>query len=284
MSRSTPFEDDSPAPLSAGATGAMRDLGNRVAESLASALFSGDYPPGSLLPKEVDLAERFAVSRASIRTGLQSLTALGIISRHAGQGTVVREYGDWNILDPLVTRWMADYASPNPEILRQIFEFRRTTEPFISALAAERATARDLMAIEDGFLGMERTLEETALGEPLPRAFSEHDVAFHAAIYRATHNLVWAQLAHILRPTILMVIRKTNDAAGELRDSLERHRRLLESIRLRQPEAAFRAAVRVMARTGQDLGLDTGDVEPEPAMLARLWASEDPGPGKRSGT
>ncbi|MBB4265527.1 FadR/GntR family transcriptional regulator [Roseospira visakhapatnamensis] len=277
MSRPAPSQDNSPPPLPAGPHGTTRDLGNRVAESLARALFSGQYPAGSLLPKELELAERFCVSRASVRAGLQSLTALGIISRHAGQGTMVREYGDWNILDPLVTRWMADYAAPNPEILRQIFEFRRTTEPFISALAAERATARDLMAIEDEFLGMERTLEDTALGATLPRAFSEHDVAFHAAIYRATHNLVWAQLAHILRPTILIVIRKTNDTADELRDSLGRHRRLMESIRLRQPEAAFRAAVRVMTRTGLDLGLEDPDAIADPDLLAHAWMSTPPG-------
>ncbi len=88
--------------------------------------------------------------------------------------------------------------------------------------------------------------------------FSDSDVEFHAAIYRATHNLVWSQLAHILRPSILLVIRKSNDTAQELRDSLERHRRLMECIRLRQPEAAFEAAVSVMERTGLDLGLHDG--------------------------
>ncbi|KAA5604667.1 FadR family transcriptional regulator [Roseospira marina] len=299
-------------PLDGGPTGTpnsgtARDQGSRVAERLAHELFSGTYPPGTLLPREVDLAERFAVSRATIRAGLQSLTSLGIISRHAGQGTVVREYGDWNILDPFVTRWMADYAAPNPEILRQIFEFRRATEPFISAQAAVRANARNLAAIEEGYLGMERALNE-AERRPAPvpatppgtgpetspgtspgtseseeadarlaAAFTESDVAFHAAIYRATHNLVWSQLAHILRPTILIVIRKTNDTAEELRDSLERHRRLMECIRLRQPEAAFSAAVHVMARTGQDLGLDGRDAMADPALLARAWASPVPG-------
>ncbi|MQX35061.1 FCD domain-containing protein [Roseospira navarrensis] len=269
------------APL-ARARGAGRDQGSRVAERLARDLFSGTYPPGSLLPREVDLAETFQVSRASVRAGLQSLAALGIISRHAGQGTVVREYGDWSILDPVVTRWMADYAGPNPEILRQIFEFRRVTEPFISAQAAERANARDLAEIEDGFLGMERALAETRMDAELPEAFSESDVAFHAAIYRATHNLVWSQLSHILRPTILIVIRKTNNTADELRDSLERHHRLMECIRLRQPQAAFDAAVHVMARTGQDLGLETGGAPADIALLARPWACPVPGPNDGS--
>jgi DNA-binding FadR family transcriptional regulator len=207
-----------------------------------------------------------------VRAGLQNLTALGIITRLAGQGTTVRDYGDWNILDPLVIRWMAEYAAPNPEILRQIFEFRRTTEPFISAQAARRANARDLAAIEDGYLGMVRALETAEAAD-----FTESDVAFHAAIYRATHNLVWSQLAHILRPTIKIVIQKTNNSAAELRDGLARHHRLMECIRLRQPEAAFEAAVHVMARTGLDLGL-SGDGAPEDAArLAPAWARSNLG-------
>ncbi len=237
------------------------DLGYKVATRLASDLFSGAYRPGDLLPKEVDLVESFRVSRASVRSGLQTLVSLGIVRRQSGQGTVVSEYRDWNVLDPMVTGWMSQYANPHPEFLREIYQFRRSTEPFIAAVAARRATARDLVGIEEAFLAMERALEGadgTKSAVDLPE-FSISDVEFHAAIYRATHNLVWAQLAHILRPSILLVIRKSNDTAEELRDSLERHRKLMECIRLRQPKAAFDAAVSVMDRTGLDLGLWEGD-------------------------
>lgn len=242
------------------AQGIPQDLGHKIATRLAEDLFSGTYRPGDLLPKEIELADTFGISRASVRSGLQTLVSLGMVRRHSGQGTVVTEYRDWNMLDPMVTGWMSEYATPNPEFLREIYEFRRSTEPFIAALAARRATARDLAAIEDAFLAMEQALHgekgsKSALDLP---EFSIADVEFHAAIYRATHNLVWGQLAHILRPSILLVIRKSNDTADELRDSLERHRALMESIRLRQPDAAFDAAVSVMDRTGFDLGLQAG--------------------------
>ncbi len=212
------------------------DLGKRMAERLARDLFSGHYPPGSFLPKEAELCDRFEMSRASVRGGLQLLVALGIVTRISGQGTVVREYRDWNLLDPLVTRWMADYAAPNLEFLREIFEFRHAVEPFIAMIAAQRATARDLLAIEEAFSGMERSLDSERMTWE-GRGFSDYDIEFHAAIYRATHNVVWGQLAHILRPSIMLVIAKSNDTADELRDSLERHRRLMECIRLRQVEA-----------------------------------------------
>ena len=251
-------------------TSSNRDLGRQLAETLAADIFSGQYRPGELLPKELELGELHGMSRASVRNGLQILESLGIISRIAGQGTLVEEYREWNILDPLVTRWMAEHATPNPEFVREIYEFRHAVEPFIASLAAARANARDLLAMEDAYAGMAASVESGTL-EHEGLGFTDYDVAFHAAIYRATHNLVWSQLATILRPSILLVIRKSNDTAEELRDSLGRHRHLMECIRLRQPEAAQQAARHVMSRTAFDLGLqaDTDAIPMLDALAAR---------------
>ena len=272
------------------AAGGRGEVGNLVTDHLARRIFSGDLKPGDPIPTETDLVTQFGISRASVRSGLQTLATLGIIERQAGRGTIVLEHREWNFLDPMVTNWMASNEAPNPEFLREVFEFRRTTEPLISALAATRATARDLLAIEEAYTVMERNWE-TGRSDGEESAFTNADIAFHAAIYRATHNLVWAQLAHILRPSILLVIRTSNDTADELRDSVGRHRRLMEAIRMRDPEAAFDAALRVMNRTGYDLGL-MAERDDDDEILARLRArlnrassdTETGGPSKTPGT
>ncbi|KJS37071.1 MAG: GntR family transcriptional regulator [Rhodospirillaceae bacterium BRH_c57] len=255
------------------ATSSRGERGNQITDYLARRIFSGELLPGDVAPKETELADTFAISRASVRSGLAPLAALGIIQRQAGRGTTVQEYSEWTILDPAVTGWMVDYAAPNPAFLREIFEFRRTTEPLVAAMAASRAKACDTVAIEEAFDAMARHCDDERSGER-DSAFTLADIDFHSAIYRATHNLVWAQLAHILRPSILLVIRQSNDTADELRDSLERHRTLMDSIRLRNPEAAFDAALRVMNRTGHDLGLSSPPGDDD--VLARLRARISP--------
>lgn len=245
------------------------ETGNQVTEYLARRIFSGDLLPGDLVPKETELTGMFGISRASVRSGLAPLAALGIIDRQAGRGTTVQEYREWSILDPAVTGWMVDHAAPNPGFLREIFEFRRTNEPLIAAVAATRATARDLVAIEDAYQAMTVSIENRAEdGGDTP--FTLADIAFHTAIYRATHNLVWAQLAHMLQPSILLVIRQSNNTADELQDSLKRHQALMDAIRRRDPEAAFDAAIRVMDRTGYDLGLRQS--QEDDSILSRLRA------------
>lgn len=60
-----------------------------VARSLAEAISSGTYPVGTLLPTEIELAERFGVSRATVRTALSNLQQLGLVSRKRNVGTRV---------------------------------------------------------------------------------------------------------------------------------------------------------------------------------------------------
>ncbi|MFC3284856.1 FadR/GntR family transcriptional regulator [Litchfieldella rifensis] len=226
-----------------------------IAEQLAEAIFSGVYAPGDFVPKELDLCEQFSVSRSTVRSALQTLVAAGMVKRISGQGSRVRELTEWHLLDPRVSEWMARFAQPNPRICREIFAFRVAVEPFVARLAAENATAADLLEIETAYHGMIRALE-TPDHHYQGISHDDHDVAFHEAIFAATHNLLWSQISHVLKPAIALLVETSNHSADELNDSMERHRRLMEAIRLRQPEQAEAAALSVLERTGLDLGLE----------------------------
>ncbi|WP_069385182.1 FadR/GntR family transcriptional regulator [Halomonas caseinilytica] len=229
-----------------------------IAEHLAEAIFAGRYRPGDFVPKEVDLAQQFGLNRSAVRSDLRMLVDVGIIERISGHGSKVRDYEAWNILDAQVTDWMTRYAAPNPRIQREILAFRLDVEPYVAMTAARRATARDLVAIEEAFEGMGQHLHNATCTEQR-RLHSEHDVAFHVAIFKATHNIVWAQLSHILRPSIHLLIEMSNISATDPEASLERHRQVMESIRARRPADAFRAAQAVLAGTASALGIEPGE-------------------------
>lgn len=60
-----------------------------VARALAEAIAAGRHPVGSILPNELELAEQFAVSRATVRAAMRELQASGLISRKKNAGTRV---------------------------------------------------------------------------------------------------------------------------------------------------------------------------------------------------
>lgn len=237
-----------------------------MAEALAQAILSGTFAPGDTFPREMDLCQHFQVSRNRVRNALASLASAGLVERTAGRGTRVRNIDEWHLLDPQVSGWIATLATPHPSLLREIFAFRLAAEPYVAELAALNATAEDLAAIEAAFAGMSRTADAQALRHE----HAEHDLAFHAAIYRASHNLVWHQMGHLLRPSITVLIQHSHYRAGSLADSLARHRRVMEAIRQRQPEAARQAAEQVLERTARDLGVNRGGRCPGGVTASRI--------------
>ncbi|MFC3390778.1 FadR/GntR family transcriptional regulator [Aidingimonas halophila] len=226
-----------------------------IAEHLAEAIFNGHYEPGDFVPKELDLCENYGVSRSTVRSALQTLVAAGMIKRISGQGSRVTELSEWHLLNPRVSDWMARFARPNPRFQREIFSFRVAVEPFMARLAAENAGAADLLDLETAYHGMVEALNRDD-NQYQGISYDEYDIAFHEAIFAATHNVLWSQVSHMLKPAIALLVGTTNQSADELDDSMERHRRLMDAIRLRQPEEAEKAALSVLERTGRDLGMD----------------------------
>lgn len=236
-----------------------------LATTLAHAVLSGHWASGDTFPRELDLCQHFDASRNRIRNALASLVSAGLIERTAGRGTVVRDIADWHLLDPQVSDWMAGLETPHPQLVREVYAFRLSAEPYVTELAALNATAQDLAHLEAAFEGM----RESA-GDPSRREeHADYDVAFHQAVYRASHNLVWHQMGHLLRPSIMQLIKTSHHQVGNLDDSLKRHRRVMEAIRLQQPDAAHEAAKQVLERTAADLG---GDLKGRPLKTSVLPA------------
>jgi DNA-binding GntR family transcriptional regulator len=61
----------------------------RVRGELEGRLANGDYPPGSLMPTEIELAREFDTSRFTIREALRWLHERGYVERRQGVGTRV---------------------------------------------------------------------------------------------------------------------------------------------------------------------------------------------------
>ncbi|WP_199287848.1 FadR/GntR family transcriptional regulator [Kushneria phosphatilytica] len=240
-----------------------------IAEMLIRDILAGHYQPGDFIPRELDLCQQFDLSRNVVRRQLSMLVDGGIIERISGHGSRVLPWQSWNILDPVVTDWIARFAAPNQEILKEILVFRLSVEPFVAMTAAQQATAHDLVAIEEAWNALYRDFYASPDGPPR-HMHNDHDVAFHVAIYRATHNVVWSRLSHVLRPSIQLVVVESNTSTPNPEESLDRHRALMESIRMRQPGQAFEAAREVLRGTAMALGMDTAQ-EPLPQDMAGAW-------------
>src|SRR5205085_7934992 len=77
---------------------------NRLYEEVArqiETMIVEQMKPGDMLPPERQLAEKFGVSRSSIRDAIRRLEHIGLVEPRQGSGTVVRELSADAVVNPL---------------------------------------------------------------------------------------------------------------------------------------------------------------------------------------
>jgi len=73
----------------------------RVASALRGDIESGRWKVGEQMPTEVELVERFAVSRNTVRQALNVLLARNLVTRRQGRGTFVAPHGLSHVIGEL---------------------------------------------------------------------------------------------------------------------------------------------------------------------------------------
>jgi GntR family transcriptional repressor for pyruvate dehydrogenase complex len=197
-----------------------------VTRHVSALIFRGEVRPGQRLPPERELAAQVGVSRISVRSGLRSLAAKGVLVTRHGAGTFVADGPP--VLDSEPLGLLAALHGFTPH---EMFEARRTLEVGVAGLAASNATGGQLAAIADEVTGMFASLED-------PQTFLVHDIRFHRAIATASCNPILAALVQMVSVIFYDVCRRTADKTGEQRSGAEMHRRIYQAIRAHDPGRA----------------------------------------------
>jgi GntR family transcriptional regulator, hexuronate regulon transcriptional repressor len=205
---------------------ADRRLFQNVAEQIMEMIQAGEFPPGSRLPGERELAERFGVSRVTIREAEIALQAMGKVRIRTGSGVYVTEAGGDDDL-PCISAF-------------ELTEARSLFESEAAALAAPIISDELLEKLDDLLQMMASETDED-------RFANEADREFHMTIASASGN---AAITYVIKSlwrlrTDVPEVRAMhesichNDGAARM----EEHAEIVRALRSRDPAAA-RAAMR----------------------------------------
>ena len=222
-----------------------RQSGNHVAREIANLIVTGAWQEGSMLPREIELASQFAVSRTSIRESLSILKAKGLIVARQKAGTHVRERINWNMLDAELLEWTWAQR-PSEEFARQLLQVRRIVEPEASAICAERGSDTALARIERAYREMDAAGMDSS-------AYSEPDLRFHHGILTATGNEFLVAFGATVEAALRMSFELSTLNPGAPRKSLPYHRAILDEIWARNPGGARAAMHRLMDLTERNI-------------------------------
>jgi DNA-binding FadR family transcriptional regulator len=199
-------------------------LYHSVAEQIKELIKDGAFPPGSRLPGERELAERFDVSRVTIREAEIALQALGYINIKTGSGVYV--------LDPVGEE---SHGLPNISAF-ELTEARLLFESEAAALAARQISDETLRHLED-------LVETMSQEDPKSDATERADREFHLTIATASGNAAVKYIVETLWKirTELPAVREVHAAICSVEtagDRHDEHSRVLKALRDRDVAAA----------------------------------------------
>jgi len=199
------------------------------AEAQVERLITEGYlKAGDRLPSEKELGAKLKVSKTVIREAIRSLAAKGLVEVRAGSGTYVLDLDQEIVARPLSLLLRSHTLDP-----QHIHEVREVLEVRIAGLAAERAQAADIEAMEASI----RKLQKPRLAAV---EYAEADLEFHHCLARATGNLLFSLLVDslngVMKEVRLLAFRADGPAAAER--AVLYHSRILEKVRARDRQGA----------------------------------------------
>jgi len=214
---------------------APRGLTHELVERLTAEIVNGKLSPGSRLPTEQEMIAATGVSRTVVREAVAALRAEGLVITRQGVGAFVAE----GVRRPF--RINSDELRSLREVI-EVMELRTGVEIESAGLAAERASADHVRAIERAFAAIDRAI---AHGE----SAVDQDFAFHRSIAQATGNPQFPRFLDYLgrfiipRQTVRVAAGSASDRRAYLDLIQSEHREIVQAIRTHAVQKA-RSAMR----------------------------------------
>jgi GntR family transcriptional repressor for pyruvate dehydrogenase complex len=217
----------------------------QVAEQIEKRILDGELRSGDRLPTERHLAEQFHVSRTAVREAMKILAQKGLVDMRPGRGTIVIDGANaamQDSIDLVMKLRLGEVGGSN-----NLVEVREILEIEIAALAAARATEKEIAAMREAVKIMDESLDDAD-------AFIAADNRFHEALAQATQNTLIFILVNSIVNLLSEQRKQIFDVEGGPQRGQIHHRRILESVARRDPQAARDAMRSHLRQVREDVG------------------------------
>ena len=200
-------------------------------EAIKSYIEQHGLGPGDPLPSEAALARELGSSRASLREGIKSLEAVGIVEVRHGEGIFVKPFSFEAIFNNLPYSFVADGRS-----LHELTQVRAALEEGLVRMVVSKAD-------KDYLDGLRRLTDRMQIRADEGQAFEEEDRQFHAELYRPLGNLFVLRLVELFWE-VFNRLNKASPATIERTDllrSAQEHQAILVALEQGDPQRASEA-------------------------------------------
>lgn len=223
-----------------------QNITQRIVDALGRRIVAGKYIPEETFLFEQDLIDEFGASRNAVREAVKTLAGKNMVVSARKKGTSVRPAEDWNLLDAQIIDWMIDEKSTSEKLIQALSELRKIVEPEAAALAARKASSKQILRLFECYEMMVENTDDVELS-----VF--WDAEYHKALLEASGNPLLRSLAQaierLLRSNFNLF---TNANEGFIRN-IPDHLWIAEAIRDRDPNLARQRAADLLNKNENDI-------------------------------
>lgn len=219
-----------------------RPVTQQVVQHLQRMIAERELVPGSRLPPQRELAERFNVSRASLREAVLQLESMGVIRVEPSRGAFVSDALERRL--SVVDHWrFSDHYSE-----AEVYQLRYALEGFTVRLSARRATVEDVAQLR----AINAAMLEALRAEDLPTA-TERDFDLHIAIIELAGNRAVREIIQLYKPVILESQRLPLSDRERLLEPVQEHEAVIRALERHDGDVATVAMRHHIARAAERL-------------------------------
>lgn len=224
---------------------AKTGVSDLLVERILGFVTAGRLKAGDKLPSERELAERFGVSRPTVREAMRALSVLGVIEVRHGGGAFVSQLDATDLLGPLNF-----FLSLSEVSVQKLYDARRLIEGEICAQAAVSPSEEDLARLE-------ALIEEQRKVSNYAEEYLKLDSLFHKQLGEMSGNPFLSRASESLNVLGIEFRQHAARSKGTPARSIQDHRNIVAAIRDGDAQRARDAMVahmdQVMASTSAAL-------------------------------
>lgn len=183
-----------------------------LADALLARIFRGEYPPGSRLPPERQLATDLGVDRTTLRMALKQLQRMNLLEARHGSGIEVLDYREHGGLEVLAAIFALDDLPLEGSFIVEALDFWVEVFGMTAAKAIGRMSLDDLRQVE-------RLLDRAVAVAGDPDALVEALIELTDGVARLSGSVLVRMLStstRSLRRRVMQLLPATADVAGLL--------------------------------------------------------------------
>lgn len=203
-------------------------LSSNIVQQIRQAILKEHLKPGDRLPPEKEVAQRFKVSKASLREAYRALEALGLIEVRQGvSGGAFVCAVDLEVF----REGLINYIFFQQPTLEEFTQFRLMLEPQLAKMAAEKISSESFTLLEENLQISQNMVWEGKYSY-------EFDLVFHKLVARTAENTFLSIMIDSVHNALISLKKSYEPDMDFCRQVHEAHEKIFQAIKSKNSKQA----------------------------------------------